>query len=84
MVRASPDHSTLVTSDHDTITVFRGPGADSTLEEFTAEAPVKRKMVAAGDNIEAGDYFPSGSCDVLHALRAPQRLPAHRAVTPNG
>lgn len=65
VVRVSPDHSTLVTSDHDTITVFRGPGPDSTLDAFTSEAPVKRKMVAAGDNIEAGDYFPSGSCDVF-------------------
>ena len=22
-------------------------------------------MVATGDNIEAGDYFPTGSCNVL-------------------
>ncbi|HEY3240495.1 MAG TPA: hypothetical protein VGL92_13070 [Acidimicrobiia bacterium] len=64
VARASPDHSTLVTSDHDTITVFRGK-AGSPLGAFTYEAPARRKVVAPGDNIEAGDYFPSGSCDVL-------------------
>jgi hypothetical protein len=64
VARTSPDHSTLVTSDHDTITVFRGP-AGSPLGAFTSEAPARRKMVAPGDNIEAGDYFPSGSCEVL-------------------
>ncbi|MGH8991123.1 MAG: hypothetical protein ACRDZ7_06305 [Acidimicrobiia bacterium] len=65
VARPSPDHSTLVTSDHDTVTVFRGPAPGSPLAAFTYEAPAKRKMVAPGDNIEAGDYFPSGSCDVL-------------------
>jgi hypothetical protein len=65
VARASPDHSTLVTSDHEMITVFRGPKGDSNLGAFTYEAPAKRKLVAPGDNIEAGDYFPSGSCDVL-------------------
>jgi hypothetical protein len=65
VARASPDHSTLVTSDHDTITVFRGRGRDSALSAFTYEAPARRRMVAPGDNIEAGDYFPSGSCVLL-------------------
>ncbi len=64
VVRASPDHSTIVASDHDTITVFRRP-AGSPLGAFTYEPPANRRMVAPGDNIEAGDYFPSGSCDVL-------------------
>lgn len=64
VVRASPDHSTLVTSDHETITVFRGPPG-SPLGGFTYDAPARRKVVAPGDNIEAGDYFPSGSCDVF-------------------
>lgn len=64
VARPSPDHSTLVTSDHETITDFRGaPG--SPLAAFTYEAPARRKMVAPGDNIEAGDYFPTGSCNVV-------------------
>lgn len=64
VARVSPDHSTLVTSDHDTITVFRSH-PDSPLAAFTYEAPARRRMVAPGDNIEAGDYFPTGSCDLV-------------------
>lgn len=65
VARPSPDHAALVTSDHETITVFKSPGPGGSLSQFTTDPPARRKMIAAGDNIEAGDYFPHHSCDVV-------------------
>jgi hypothetical protein len=65
LARPSPDHSSLVASDHETLTVYRGRGPGSSLSDFTASGPHRSRVVAPGDNIEAGDFFPSGSCDVV-------------------
>ena len=63
VARLSPDRRSLVASNHETVRVFRGRGAK--LSDFTEGGPVRRRTVARGDNIEAGDFFPSGSCDVV-------------------
>lgn len=65
LARLSPDRSLLVTSSHDTLTVFKGNGPGSHLSDFTDSRPHRSREIARGDNIEAGDYFPSGSCDVV-------------------
>lgn len=65
LARLAPDHSLLVTSSHETVTVFRGDGPGGHLSDFTDGDPYRRNVVTRGDNVEAGDYFPSGSCDVV-------------------
>jgi hypothetical protein len=65
VLRPSPDHSALVASDHETISVFLGKGQGSPLESFAGQWPAYRRTAFWGDNVEAGDYFPTGSCDVV-------------------
>lgn len=65
VLRPSPDHSALVASDHETLSVFTGKGRGSRLEDFMGKWPAYQKTTFGGDNVEAGDYFPTGSCDVV-------------------
>ena len=65
MLRPSPDHSALVASDHETMSVFLARGRGSRLEDFMGKWPSYRRTTFWGDNVEAGDYFPTGSCDVV-------------------
>lgn len=65
VLRPSPDHSALVASDHDTISVYLGKGPGSHLSDFVGKWPAYSKTTFWGDNVEAGDYFPTGSCDVV-------------------
>ncbi len=65
MLRPSPDHSALVASDHETMSVYWGKGVGSPLEAFVGKWPACSKTAFRGDNVEAGDYFPTGSCDVV-------------------
>ena len=65
VLRPSPDHSALVASDHETVSVFTGKGPGSHLEDLVNKGPAYSKTVFRGDNVEAGDYFPTGSCDVV-------------------
>jgi hypothetical protein len=65
VLRPSPDHSALVASDHETVSVFTGKGPGSHLEDLVDKGPAYSKTVFRGDNVEAGDYFPTGSCDVV-------------------
>lgn len=65
VLRPSPDHSALVASDHETLSVYVGKGRGSRLEDFMGKWPAYRKTTFGGDNVEAGDYFPTGSCDVV-------------------
>ena len=65
VLRPAPDHSALVASDHETVSVFTGKGPGSRLEDFVGKGPAYRKTTFRGDNVEAGDYFPTGSCDVV-------------------
>jgi hypothetical protein len=63
IARPSSDRSLLVASDHETVTTYRGDGGQ--VHAFTAKQPANRKTVANGDNIEAGDFYPHASCNVL-------------------
>jgi hypothetical protein len=65
VLRPAPDHSALVASDHETVSVYTGKGQGSRLEDFVGKGPAYSKMSFRGDNVEAGDYFPTGSCDVV-------------------
>jgi hypothetical protein len=60
VLRPSPDHSALVASDHETISVFLGKGRGSDIRDFVGKWPAYRKTTFWG-----GDYFPTGSCDVV-------------------
>ncbi|HEV7863420.1 MAG TPA: hypothetical protein VGR20_11990 [Acidimicrobiia bacterium] len=65
VLRPAPDHSALIASDHETVSVFTGKGRGSHLGDFVGKGPAYSKMTFRGDNVEAGDYFPTGSCDVV-------------------
>lgn len=47
------------------LSVYTGKGVGRPLEAFVGRGPAYRKMTFRGDNVEAGDYFPTGSCDVV-------------------
>ena len=78
MLRASPDHSALIASDHQRMAVFEGRGPGSRIEDFVGKWPAYGKQDFRGDNVEAGDFFPVGSCDVvlLSEARSVYRLMA--------
>jgi len=65
VLRPAPDHSALIASDHETVSVFTGKGPGSHLGDFVGRFPAYSKTTFRGDNVEAGDYFPTGSCDVV-------------------
>lgn len=65
VLRPAPDHSALVASDHETVSVFTGKGRGSQLADYVGKPPAYRRTAFRGHNVEAGDYFPTGSCDVL-------------------
>jgi hypothetical protein len=65
VLRPSPDHSALVASNHETVWVFTGKGKGSDLADFVGKKPASRDKSFHDDNVEAGDYFPAGSCRLL-------------------
>ena len=65
MLRPAPDHSALVASSHQTLWVFDGDGKGSRLTDFVGNRPASRKITFPDDNVEAGDYFPAGSCSLV-------------------
>jgi hypothetical protein len=65
VLRPSPDHSALVASSHQTVSVFTGKGKGSDLADFVGKKPASRDRSFPNDNVEAGDYFPAGSCRLL-------------------
>src|SRR5436190_1366185 len=62
MLRPAPDHSALIGSDHERVAVFEGKGPGSRLGDFVGKGPAYAKTTFRGDNVEAGDFFPTGSC----------------------
>ena len=63
--RVSPDGHTLVVANHGWIYAYQADGPDAELSGFLGRRPAWRKQVAAGDNIEAGDFLPVGSCNLV-------------------
>jgi hypothetical protein len=76
VLRPAPDRSALIAADHETMYVFRGK-EESDLEDFVGKWPAYSKRIFPGDNVEAGDYFPAGSCHVvmLSERRSVYRVP---------
>ena len=72
VLRPSPDRSALVASDHETLSVFTGKGPGSRLAHFVNKGPAHRTRLFPNDNVEAGDYFPTGSCQMILLSEARQ------------
>lgn len=65
VVRISPDRRSLVASDHEKMTIYRTDHEAKHISEFTNRKPSWSVVVAPDDNVEAGDFFPMGSCDLV-------------------
>lgn len=65
VARVSPDGRTLVTANHNWLYVYRATSEDADLAHFIARRAVRRERVGVGDNVEAGDFFPAGDCDLV-------------------
>ena len=65
MLRVSPDQSALIASDHQSMAVYEGRGPGSHIEDFVGKWPAYGRISFKADNVEAGDFFPLGSCDVV-------------------
>ena len=64
VARPSPDHRWIATATHDTVFVYRNAAAPGTLEGFMDQEPFHVLVAAPEDNVEAGDFFPAGACDL--------------------
>ena len=64
VARVSADGRLLVTASHDWFLVYRNP-RPGTLAGFFDREPVHGGEVSSGDNVEAGDFLPAGSCRVV-------------------
>jgi hypothetical protein len=49
VLRPSADHSALVASDHETVSVFMGKGPGSRLEDFVGKWPAYSKTTFRGE-----------------------------------
>lgn len=65
LTRVSPDGRTLVAANHNRLYVYRAGRDDADLPEFVSRPPVWQGALGAGDNVEAGDFFPAGDCDLV-------------------
>lgn len=65
VARVSPDGRTLVAANHGSFYVYRAGRTDADLDDFVSRGPVWEGSLEPGDNVEAGDFFPAGGCDVV-------------------
>jgi hypothetical protein len=65
VTRVSPDGQVLVAANHTRLYVYRATVPGAALTQFVARRPDRTVVVAAGDNIEAGDFFPFRRCDLV-------------------
>jgi len=65
VARPSPDGRWIATSTHDTVFLYRNSSAPGTLEGFTNREPFHVLVAAPEDNVEAGDFFPAGECQLV-------------------
>jgi hypothetical protein len=65
VARLSPDKRFLVLSTHQRMHVYKNEGDLGSLRDLIAGKPVLNRQATPGDNVEAGDFFPWGSCDLL-------------------
>jgi hypothetical protein len=79
VAKPSPDGRWLVTATHERVYVYRRPPGSTGLEGFTNREPTHMVVAAPEDNVEAGDFFPAGACDLLlvSETRNTYRLESH-------
>lgn len=67
MVRVSDDERTLVSASHQQALVYesRRPPSATPLRDLIADAPVGGASLGRGAAVEAGDWFPRGTCALV-------------------
>jgi len=70
VTRVSPDGRVLVAANHTRLYIYRSAVPSAALSQFVARRPDQSKVVAIGDNIEAGDFFPFRRCELLLAAES--------------
>jgi hypothetical protein len=65
VVRLSPDHRTLVAASHTRAYVYEGLSAVTPIRSVAGRKPTRITGIDSGSNVEAGDWFPAGSCQLL-------------------
>jgi hypothetical protein len=70
VTRVSADGRLLIAANHTRLYVYRGKVAGGSLTQFVARRPDRTVVVAVGDNIEAGDFFPFRRCELLLAAES--------------
>lgn len=67
VAKPSPDGRWLATTTQDTVFLYRNSAAPGTLEGFVNQEPFHVRVAAPEDNVESGDFFPAGECQLLLA-----------------
>jgi len=65
VVRLSPDRRTMVAASHTRAFVYEGLPPATPIRGVVGKKPNRIAQIADGVNVEAGDWFPSGSCQLL-------------------
>ena len=65
VVRLSPDRRTMVAASHTQAFVYEGLPPVTPIRGVVGKKPNRITHIDNGVNVEAGDWFPSGSCQLL-------------------
>lgn len=65
VVRMSRDRRTMVAASHTRAYVYEGLSPVTPVRSVVGRPPTRIKDIDVGDNVEAGDWFPAGSCRLL-------------------
>lgn len=65
VVRLSPDRRTMVAASHTQAFVYEGLPPVTPIRGVVGKKPNRITRIDNGVNVEAGDWFPSGSCQLL-------------------
>jgi hypothetical protein len=65
VVRLSPDRRTLVAASHTRAYVYEGLSPSTPIRGVAGRKPTRITGIDRGANVEAGDWFPTGSCQLL-------------------
>jgi hypothetical protein len=65
VVRMSPDRRTMVAASHTRAYIYEGLSPVTPVRSVVGRPPTRIKDIDVGDNVEAGDWFPVGSCRLL-------------------
>jgi hypothetical protein len=65
VVRLSPDRRTMVAASHTQAFVYEGLPPITPIQGVVGKKPNRITSIADGSNVEAGDWFPNNSCQLL-------------------